>query len=65
MWMTMPDGRDWSITLYRDGEEHGVVHLFDSEGSETFDPTAAVEVDLDGDLVAIQADDELRFCLGG
>lgn len=51
------DDQDWEIT--HNGRE--VIHLFDAEGSETFDPTSCVEVNLGAEFVYVKPGDTLEF----
>lgn len=55
------DERVWQIEL----NGRGVEHLFDAQGSETFDPTQAVEVKLvdANHLAPINENDVLTFTL--
>ena len=47
--------RDVEITLKRHDLDIGVERMFDADGSETFDPTEAVEIDGEGQLLDLQA----------
>lgn len=42
--------RDVTMTFHRAGRALPIEHMFDAQGSETFDPTEAVEVVADGEL---------------
>lgn len=51
--------RDVEITLKRNDLDIGVEHMFDASRSETFDPTTAVEVDAEGELLDLRGGDEI------
>ena len=51
------DDIEWEITL--NGRE--VINMFDEDGSETFDPTLCVEVNLGDEFVAVKPGDKLIF----
>lgn len=53
------DDRDWEIAI--DGQP--VLHLFDSDGSETFDPTQAFEADVGDELIHLSPGDSITFRL--
>jgi len=56
------EAREWDIFLIAsDGSVEEVDYLFDVNGNETFDPTEAVEVSVEGDFIQIEAGDTLQF----
>lgn len=56
--------REWEIAFKQPGEPQVVVeNMFDVNGNETFDPTEAIEVVVDGDFIAVEAGDEFTFTL--
>lgn len=52
--------REVEMTLVRSGKCQTVVRLFDHLGSETFDPTEATKVEIDGALLDLVPGDEVR-----
>jgi hypothetical protein len=53
--------RDVTMTFHRAGRALPIEHMFDAQGSETFDPTEAVEVDADGELFRLAEGDRITM----
>lgn len=59
------EGRDWELKFRGNGltEDLDIDHIFDWNGHETFDATTAVEVDVGGELIPVEAGDTFIFVL--
>jgi plastocyanin len=55
--VTNINDRDW-LVLYNGRE---VINMFDEDGSETFDPTECVEVNVGAEFVYVKPGDTITF----
>lgn len=53
--------RDVTMTFHRADRVLPIAYMFDAQGSETFDPTEAVEVDADGELFRLAEGDRITM----